>query len=121
MTIYPGVRLVLTEPMPAEVVATARKRLSLAAEDLDGNRVAALVIELAGDWGVPALWEQVCVPLLAALPGRTATEIAVEHALSEGVRVGLDVFRRDRGRTLPTGGVLLAGAEHEFHCLGLHA
>ncbi|MEU4782299.1 hypothetical protein, partial [Micromonospora sp. NPDC023633] len=64
---------------------------------------------------------QVCVPMLAALPGHTAIEVAVEHALAEGVRVGLDVFRRVPGRPLPTGGVLLAGAEQETHCLGLHA
>ncbi|WP_245712863.1 transcriptional regulator [Micromonospora nigra] len=111
----------MTESMPAEAVETARKRLLLAAEDLDGNRVAALVGELAEQWGVPALWERVCVPLLAALRGHTATEVAVEHAFSEGVRSGLDVFRRGPGRALPPGGVLLAGAEQEAHCLGLHA
>ena len=66
-------------------------------------------------------WEQVCVPLLAAVRGHTASEVAVEHALSEGIRIGLDVYRRAPGRQLPTGGVLLAGAEHESHCLGLHA
>jgi hypothetical protein len=48
---YPGVRLVLTDPMPAEAVQTAHTRVSLAAEDLDGNRVAALVVELVGGWG----------------------------------------------------------------------
>ncbi|MGW4501667.1 transcriptional regulator [Micromonospora sp. NPDC004336] len=111
----------LTGPMPTEAVEIARKRLALAAEDLDGNRVAALVGELADGWGVPAFWEQVCVPALAALRGHTAVEVAVEHALAEGVRVGLDVFRRVPGRPLPTGGVLLAGAEQETHCLGLHA
>ncbi|MFC4017902.1 transcriptional regulator [Micromonospora sp. GCM10011542] len=111
----------LTDPMPADAVQTAHKRVSLAAEDLDGNRVAAIVVELAGGWGVPALWEQVCRPLLSGLAGHTATEIAVEHALSEGIRVGLDVFRREPGRSLPTGGVLLAGVEQESHCLGLHA
>ncbi|MGC4773611.1 transcriptional regulator [Micromonospora sp. DT44] len=111
----------LTDPMPADAVQTALKRVSLAAEDLDGNRVAALMLELAAEWGVPALWEQVCQPLLAPLSGRDAGEIAVEHALSEGVRVGLDVYRRDPGRSLPTGGVLLAGVEREAHSLGLHA
>ncbi|MEW2385291.1 transcriptional regulator [Micromonospora sp. NPDC047707] len=111
----------LTAPMPAEAVEIARKRLASAAEDLAGNRVAALVTDLAQEWGVAALWEQVCVPMLAALPGHTGGEIAVEHALSEGVRVGLDVFRRDRVRPLSAGGVLLAGAEQEAHCLGLHA
>ncbi|MEV4656299.1 transcriptional regulator [Micromonospora sp. NPDC049301] len=111
----------LTDPMPAEAVETAHKRVSLAAEDLDGNAVATVLLELAGEWGVPALWEQVCQPLLARLPGRTATEIAVEHALAAGLRVGLDVHRREPCRSLPTGGVLLAGAEREAHCLGLHA
>ncbi|MER7460130.1 transcriptional regulator [Micromonospora sp. NPDC126480] len=99
----------------------ARKRLALAAEDLAGDRVAALVTDLAHEWGVPALWEQVCVPALAALPGHAAGEIAVEHALSEGVRAGLDVFRRDPTRPLSAAGVLLAGAEQETHCLALHA
>ncbi|MEU4474644.1 transcriptional regulator [Micromonospora sp. NPDC023888] len=111
----------LTEPMPAETVEIAHKQVSLAAEDLDGNAVATLVLELAETWGVPALWEQVCRPVLARLPGRAAAEVAVEHALCEGVRVGLDVYRREPGRSLPTGGVLLAGAEKEAHCLGLHA
>ncbi|MGC4875559.1 transcriptional regulator [Micromonospora sp. DT43] len=111
----------LTHPMPADAVQTALKRVFLAAEDLDGNRVALLTRELAAQWGVPALWEQVCRPLLAGLSGRTAAEVAVEHALAEGVRVGLDVHRREPGRSLPTGGVLLAGAEQEAHSLGLHA
>lgn len=107
--------------MPAETVEIAHKRVSLAAEDLDGNAVATLVLAVAEAWGVPALWEQVCRPLLVRLPGRTAAEVAVEHALCEGVRVGLDVHRREPGRSLPTGGVLVAGAEREAHCLGLHA
>ncbi|NYH46306.1 hypothetical protein HNR22_006033 [Micromonospora jinlongensis] len=111
----------LTHPMPADAVQVAYKRVSLAAEDLDGSRVATVLLEMAEAWGVPALWEQVCRPLLARLPGRTASEIAIEHALAEGVRVGLDVYRRKPGRSLPTGGVLLAGAEQETHCLGLHA
>jgi hypothetical protein len=118
---YPGVRLVLSEPVPNEAVETARKLLSTAAEDLDGNRVAGQLLELAAELGVLPVWEQVCVPLLATRPGRSAGEIAVEHALSEGVRVGLDVLHREPGRQLPTGGVLLAGAEYEHHCLGLHA
>ncbi|MGN9813021.1 transcriptional regulator [Micromonospora sp. BQ11] len=111
----------LTEGAPADAVEIVRKRLSLAAEDLDGDRVAALIADFAGQWGVPALWERVCVPMLAGLSGHTATEIAVEHALSEGVRVGLDVHLREPVRPLPADGVLLAGAEHETHCLGLHA
>ena len=98
----------LTAAMPADAVQTALKRVSLAAEDLDGNRVAALTRELAAEWGVPALWEQVCRPLLERSSGRGAAEIAVEHALSEGVRIGLDVYRREPGRSLPVGGVLLA-------------
>ncbi|WP_432954333.1 transcriptional regulator [Micromonospora haikouensis] len=111
----------LTDSMPAEAVETARKRLLAAAEDLDANEVAALLLALAADHGVLASWQQVCVPLLAALRGHTAAEVATEHALSEGVRIGLDVFRREPARQVPTGGVLLAGAEHETHCLGLHA
>ncbi|GAB3844060.1 hypothetical protein GCM10029963_20080 [Micromonospora andamanensis] len=108
-------------PMPTEVVQIARKRLTTAAEEFDGNRVAALVVELAGEWGVVRLWDDVCVPVLTARSGRTAAGIAVEHALSEGVRVGLDVFRRDPEVGPPPDGVLLAGAEQEEHCLGLHA
>ncbi|MFG1904881.1 hypothetical protein [Micromonospora carbonacea] len=87
----------LTDSMPAEAVETARKRLSAAAEDLDANEVAALLLALAADHGVLASWQQVCVPLLAALRGHTAAEVATEHALSEGVRIGLDVFRREPG------------------------
>ncbi|SCF22784.1 hypothetical protein GA0070216_10745 [Micromonospora matsumotoense] len=111
----------LTDPMPVEVVETAHKRLSAAAEDLDANLVAALVLEFAADAGVAAVWEGLCVPLLAGLRGRDAAEIAVEHALSEGIRIGLDVHRRDPVRQWRADGVLLAGAEHEAHCLGLHA
>ncbi|MGB2568986.1 transcriptional regulator [Micromonospora citrea] len=110
-----------TRPMPADAVQEARKRLAAAAEDLDANRVAALVLEFAAASGVAAVWEQLCVPLLATLHGQTPGEIVVEHALSEGVRVGLDVHRRDPGRPLRQDGVLLAGVEHEAHCLGLHA
>lgn len=105
---YPGVRLVLTDPMPADAVETTRKRIRLATEDLDGNRVATVLLEMAEAWGVPALWEQICRPLLAQLPGRTPAEIAIEHALCEGMRVGLDVYRRQPGRSLSSGGVLLA-------------
>ncbi|MFE0531646.1 transcriptional regulator [Micromonospora parva] len=111
----------LSASMPADAVEVAYKRVCLAAEDLDSNRVATVLLEMAHAWGVEALWEQVCGPLLARMPGRTAAEIAVEHALSEGVRVGMDVYRREPGRSLPAGGVLLAGAEQEAHCLGLHA
>ncbi|MBY8875345.1 transcriptional regulator [Micromonospora sp. PLK6-60] len=107
--------------MPAEAAEAARKRLALAAEDLDGTRVAGELRELATGHGVPAVWQQVCVPLLAALPGLTGAEIAVEHALAEGIRTGLDGHRREPGRHLPGPGVLLAGAEQENHCLGLHA
>lgn len=121
MECYPGVRLVLTQPMPADAVEPARKQLCAAAEDLDDQRVAALVLDLAAEAGVAAAWEQVCLPLLATLRGDGAAEIAVEHALAEGIRVGLDVFRREPGRPLPADGVLLAGAEQETHCLGLHA
>ncbi|WP_244235985.1 transcriptional regulator [Micromonospora inaquosa] len=111
----------LTDPMPAEAVEIAHKQVLLAAEDLDANAVAALLLELTGAWGVPALWEQVCRPLLARLPGRTPVEVVIGHALFEGVRVGLDAYRREPGRSLPTGGVLLAGAEKEAHSLGLLA
>ncbi|MEU8374899.1 MULTISPECIES: transcriptional regulator [unclassified Micromonospora] len=111
----------LTDPMPVEAVETTRRRLAAAAEDLDANLVAALVLEFAADAGVGAAWERLCVPMLAGLRGRDAAEIAVEHALSEGIRIGLDVHRRAPVRRLRADGVLLAGAEHEAHCLGLHA
>ncbi|MDG4809178.1 transcriptional regulator [Micromonospora sp. WMMD1120] len=107
----------LTDPMPAEAVQIAHKQLSLAAEDLDANAVASLLLELAETWGVPALWEQVCRPLLERPPGGAATG----HALVEGVRVGFDAYRREPGRSLPTGGLLLAGAERDAPGLGLLA
>ncbi|WBB71602.1 transcriptional regulator [Micromonospora sp. WMMD1128] len=107
--------------MPAEAVEDARKRLTLAAEDLDDGRVAALIVEAADRWGVTPLWERVCAPLLGALPGRSAAEVAVEHAFAEGVRCGLDVLAREPGPARRAGRVLLAGAEQESHCLGLHA
>ena len=107
--------------MPAEVVEGLRGRLAAAAEDLDANQVAALLLQVTAEYGVAACWEQLCVPLLATLRGRTAFEVATEHALVEGVRVGLDGVGREPARHLPAGGVLLAGAEQETHCLGLHA
>ncbi|KAB1913812.1 transcriptional regulator [Micromonospora sp. AMSO31t] len=107
--------------MPAEAAEPARTRLRAAAEDLDDQRVAALVLDLAAEAGVIAAWEQVCRPLLATTRGDNAAGIAVAGALAEGTRVGLDAFRRDPGRPLPSAGVLLAGAEHETCCLGLHA
>ncbi|WP_434743659.1 transcriptional regulator [Micromonospora sp. SH-82] len=110
-----------TDPMPTDAVETTRKRLSRAAEDLDTNLIAGLVSDSADRFGVVPYWERVCVPLLAASPGREPTEIAVEHALSEGIRVGLDVHRRHPRRPYAPDGVLLAGAEQELHCLGLHA
>ncbi|MGY0003867.1 transcriptional regulator [Micromonospora sp. I033] len=110
-----------TQPMAVEAVEPARKRLSAAAEDLDDQRVAALVRDLAAEVGVVAAWEQVCLPLLSTPRGHGAAGIAVEHALAEGIRGGLDGFGREPGRPLPAGGVLLAGAEQETHCLGLHA
>ncbi|MEK8106676.1 hypothetical protein NKG94_18555 [Micromonospora sp. M12] len=94
----------LTDPMPAEAVEIAHKQILLAAEDLDGYAVASLLLEAAGAWGVPALWEQVCRPLLARLPGRTASEIVVVHALCEGVRSGLTRTAGSRaGRCPPAG------------------
>ncbi|MFI9526964.1 transcriptional regulator [Micromonospora rosaria] len=110
-----------TDPMSTDAVEEARKRLTAAAEDLDTDGIAGLVLEYAQRSGVAPFWAQVCVPLLAALPGRDGTGIAVEHALSEGVRVGLDVHGRVPRRPYPPDGVLLAGAEQETHCLGLHA
>ncbi|MGC4893569.1 transcriptional regulator [Micromonospora sp. DT31] len=110
----------VTEAMPGDAVEDVRKHLTLAAEDLDGNRVAALVVEAAGRWGVAAVWERVCAPMLAALPGHSGVDVAVEHAFSEGIRSGLDALLREPGRTVP-GGILLAAAEQELHCLGLHA
>ncbi|WDZ82272.1 transcriptional regulator [Micromonospora cathayae] len=106
--------------IPGEVAETARKRLAAAAEDLDSNRVAGLLMELAGQSGVGPVWDEVCVPLLTGQAGRSAPEVAVEHALSEGIRTGLDVLHRSPRAPLPPSGVLLAGAEQEHHCLGLH-
>ena len=111
----------VAEAMPGDAVEDVRKHLTLAAEDLDGNRVAALVVEAAGRWGVTAVWERVCAPMLAALPGHSAVEVAVEHAFAEGIRSGLDALLREPGRRSPGGGILLAAAEQELHCLGLHA
>ncbi|MDG4830272.1 transcriptional regulator [Solwaraspora sp. WMMD1047] len=109
----------------------ARDRLRRAGDRLDPYRVADLVAELAGAAGVVEVWDQLCVPLLAGLPGRAGIDIAVEHTLSEGIRAGLDRHapRPDQGgpgRPEKPGpgrvrGVLLAAAEREEHCLALHA
>jgi hypothetical protein len=127
---------VLTEGASRVDPQPARDRLRRAGDRLDPYRVADLVVELAGVAGVVEVWDLLCVPLLAGLPGRAGIDIAVEHALSEGIRAGLD---RHAPRPAPTGpgrpepgpgpgrvaapggGVLLAGAEREEHCLALHA
>ncbi len=105
---------------PSGVAAEAtRARLWTAAYDIDTDRVAHLLVEQVGRSGVLDVWDRVCLPLLAALPGRTGVEIAAEHALSEGIRRGLATAVR---RPAPAGpGVVLAAAEQEAHCLGLHA
>nr|MDT0656526.1 transcriptional regulator [Micromonospora sp. DSM 115978] len=102
---------------------SAVERLYAAGARLDPYRVADLVVDLVATAGVVPAWDEVCVPLLARLPGRVASEIAVEHALTEGIRVGLDRHARlpDPVPTAPNPGVLLAAAEREEHCLALHA
>ena len=81
--------------MSGEAVDTARKRLSAAAEDLDANQVAALMLDLAAEAGVASVWEQVCVPLLGALPGRTASEVVETLVqLTEGGRTEIHHLHR---------------------------
>ena len=69
----------VAEAMPGDAVEDVRKHLTLAAEDLDGNRVAALVVEAAGRWGVTAVWERVCAPMLAALRAAAAAYAAIDR------------------------------------------
>ncbi|MFB9236742.1 transcriptional regulator [Plantactinospora siamensis] len=102
-----------------------RERLWAAAEDLDSYRVAELIGAAVARWGAPAVWERLCRPLLTGVPDGGAESVAVEHALSEGVRAGFDRVARgdpDRGAGgLPSQGILLTAAEHEGHTLALHA
>jgi hypothetical protein len=121
---------VLTEGASRVDPQPARDRLRRAGDRLDPYRVADLVVELAGVAGVVEVWDLLCVPLLAGLPGRAGIDIAVEHTLSEGIRAGLDRHapRPDPGGPGRSGpgsglvrGVLLAAAEREEHCLALHA
>ncbi|MFC7545333.1 transcriptional regulator [Plantactinospora sp. GCM10030261] len=98
-----------------------RTRLAAAAGELDTDRVAVLTVTIGRRRGVVALWERVCVPLLRELRGSDGVGVAVEHALSEGIRAGLDRLARTVGRPGAPAGVLLAGADEEAHCLALHA
>lgn len=111
----------LIDGSPRGAIDLARTRLLAAGHDLDPYRVAGLVTDLARILGVPAVWERLCVPVLAGLPGATPADIAVEHAVSEGVRAGLDSVGYDGRQPLLPTGVLLAAAERETHTLALHA
>ncbi|MEE3920772.1 transcriptional regulator [Micromonospora sp. BRA006-A] len=110
----------VTDPIPADVVESARKHLTLAAEDLDGNRVAALIVEAAGQGG----WRRYgrpcarrCWPRCpaAAPPGGRGARLLGGPAVRTGRAAAW------AGDPTPAGGILLAGAEQELHCLGLHA
>jgi len=99
----------------------ALARIRSAADRLDPHQVAAMVAELSAVDGVVATWQRVCLPLLAGLRGESGPEIAVEHTLAEGIRVGLDRVGRAAGRRLAPSGALLAAVEREQHTLALHA
>ncbi|MDG4766560.1 hypothetical protein O7632_21020 [Solwaraspora sp. WMMD406] len=96
-------------------------RIRGAAEDLDTYRVAGLISDRIASDGVLPTWQRICLPLLARIPVGPDLEIAAEHVLSEGIRIGLDHAVRGSDRRLRSSGVLLAAAEREQHCLGLHA
>ncbi|WP_326554138.1 transcriptional regulator [Micromonospora sp. NBC_01813] len=102
----------------------ASARIRAAADGLDPHRVATLIAQRIADEGVVATWQRICLPLLERAVGESGPDIAVEHALSEGIRIGLDWADRAGlagGRRLAPSGALLAAAEGEQHSLALHA
>jgi MerR family transcriptional regulator, light-induced transcriptional regulator len=99
----------------------ALARIRSAGDQLDPYQVAALITELTAADGVVATWQRICLPLLAGLRGESGPDIAVEHTLSEGIRVGLDRVGRAAGRRLAPSGAMLAAVEREQHSLALHA
>jgi hypothetical protein len=93
-----------------------------AARDLDCGAVAGIVCTLTTEHGVAATWTGACVPALrrmAAGPG--PFDIAVEHALSEGIARGLDLASAPRHDDIRSNHVLLACAPGEHHELPLKA
>ncbi|MGI5181038.1 transcriptional regulator [Dactylosporangium sp. CA-152071] len=93
------------------------QRLLEAARSLDTGTVARTVRELMDDHGVAEVWTRVCVPALHHVTG----DVAVEHALSQGVAHGLDLVSAPRHDDIRTNHVLLACAPREAHSLPLRA
>jgi MerR family transcriptional regulator, light-induced transcriptional regulator len=102
----------------------ALARIRAAADGLDPHRVATMIAQRIVADGVVATWQRICLPLLERAVGDSGPDIAAEHALSEGIRIGLDSADRTGqagGRRLAPSGALLAAAEGEQHSLALHA
>ncbi|MET7397240.1 transcriptional regulator [Dactylosporangium sp. NPDC005572] len=95
------------------------QRLLDAARALDTTAVAGIAHALMAERGIADAWEEVCVPALRQVAhGLEPLDIAVEHAMVEGITRGLD-----RTTEVHDGDchVLLACAPREAHSLALHA
>jgi MerR family transcriptional regulator, light-induced transcriptional regulator len=100
--------------------------LGRAALALDFPAARSVLVEAIGALGVPAAWDEVARPVLAAVAKRwavTGAGIEVEHLLSQSVTAAFSAhagerFTREANR--PGGRpVLLAGMPHEQHVLPL--
>jgi hypothetical protein len=87
------------------------------ARSFDTGTVARTVRELMAARGVTEIWTTVCVPALHQVAG----DVAVEHALSQGVAHGLDLVSAPRHDDIRINHVLLACAPGEAHSLPLRA
>jgi hypothetical protein len=112
---------VLRQELPPGAADRVGADVLAAARDLDTYRVAGLLTGAVTRIGVLAAWQRICLPLLTELTGHTAGDVAVEHVLSEGIRISLDGTGRDGDPPVAARGIVLAGAEAESHCLALHA
>ncbi|MER7278081.1 transcriptional regulator [Dactylosporangium sp. NPDC000244] len=93
-----------------------------AARDLDSGAVAGIVVTLTARHGVAATWTGACVPALRRMAaGAGPADIAVEHALTEGIARGLDLASVPRHADIRSNHVLLACAPGEQHELPLKA
>jgi DNA-binding transcriptional MerR regulator len=114
------------QTLPLAVASPYARGLGRAALALDFPAARTVLVEAIDTLGVPAAWDEVARPVLAAVARRwaaTGAGVEVEHLLSQGVTAAFSAhaaaeFTRESTRS---GGrpVLLAGMPNELHVLPL--
>lgn len=96
--------------------------LRVASQALDTGAVAGVLAAAMRDRGVDDTWLRVCVPALrGATTIHDGADIAVEHALSEGLRLAFDAVSAPRYADIRVNDVVLACTPGEGHTLPLQA